>query len=69
MKYYYEGIEISRRCPFCGGNGYVISNDTPFFWIECSTCGARTKSVHSDNFRNWEALVNQLRELWDHRVE
>ena len=62
----------AKPCPFCGNENinalFSITDDFAFWvWVECSTCGARSKAFvinnRSENYKLSFAINN-----WDRRA-
>lgn len=67
-----------KDCPFCGGSDiftkYNGSRNGRFYYIECTTCGGRTRGVCVPNkelerIDEWDNnAIDTVSMLWNRRV-
>jgi Lar family restriction alleviation protein len=70
--------ETMKSCPFCGGGDVYIkyngSKHGRFYYVECDTCGGRTRGVclafsRIDDDHEWDnPTAQQVIRLWNRRV-
>ena len=68
---------VLKACPFCGGEAWFWTKESRFgyfAWVECETCGCRTKAVSTriqaddDGFKDSTA-AKVLGASWNRRKE
>lgn len=71
-----------KACPFCGGDatyyrkhGGWRARDSVFYWVECETCGAKTKMTSIDedecsDDKEWNNIATRrVASLWNRRED
>lgn len=74
-------MQDMKPCPFCGGTDIFLryngSRNGRFYYVECETCGGRTKGVcrpynsipKDDDPHEWDCHEAQtVTRLWNRRV-
>lgn len=70
-----EEVEAIKRCPFCGGRGYVVTSKAKrkelyYSCVKCSICGSKGKTVFSDT--NPDKGTEEIQiciEAWNKRAD
>ncbi len=71
-----EEMEEIRRCPFCGGRGYVVTSKAKrkelyYTCVKCSICGSKGKTIFSDSDPEKEGAEEKqiCIEAWNKRAD
>lgn len=53
-----------KPCPFCGGEGEIVSEGKWSVWVDCQSCGAEGAWVDGNNENAEDNAINK----WNMRV-
>ena len=57
-------------CPFCGGDATIDNTHTPYYWVECCSCGAEVHSKYKpkseDNSEHQKSIRGAVK-AWNQR--
>ena len=54
--------EKLKECPFCGGAAECETFNDIHLWVECTCCGARTRTKHGEEVDAIEAWNRRIGE-------
>lgn len=59
-----------KDCPFCGGDAFIENTHTPYYWVECNSCGAQVSSKYkpkNEEISEHEKSIRGAVKAWNQR--